>query len=54
MNCLLSVEEIMLSNYLSLDSYTQCDLFASGLCFLINKTISHIETLNQNENYFDQ
>lgn len=39
----------MLSNYRNLDVSTACGLFASCLCFLINKTTSNSETLNQNE-----
>lgn len=46
--------ERMQSNYLELDLSTKCGLFASALCFLINKTTSNSETLNQNENYFDR
>lgn len=43
----------MLSNYLMFDLCTKCGLLASGLYFLINKTTSNSETLNQNETVID-
>lgn len=51
---LMLVCKRVLSNYLELDLCTERGLLASGLCFLINKTCSNSETLNQNENYFDR
>lgn len=51
---LMLVYKRMPCNYINLDLYTKCGLFASGLCFLINKRTSNSETLNQNEKYFDR